>query len=75
MAGSNTNYDQKHQRMNTELPIHQRTACTRTMMKQLHVKRRLAMTMIRPYTADTEFTQEQYNELFVETDDEEFEGF
>ena len=27
------------------------------------------------YTADTEFTQEQYNELFVETDDEEFEGF
>jgi len=27
------------------------------------------------YTADAEFTQEQYNELFEETDDEEFEGF
>src|SRR6218665_3059281 len=27
------------------------------------------------YTADAQFTQEQYNELFVETDDEEFEGF
>src|SRR6218665_145250 len=27
------------------------------------------------YTADAEFTEEQYNELFEETDDEEFEGF
>ena len=27
------------------------------------------------YTADAEFAQEQYNELFVETDDDEFEGF
>ena len=27
------------------------------------------------YTVDAEFTQEQYNELFVETDDEEFAGF
>ena len=26
MAGPNTKYNQKHQRMNTELPIHQRTA-------------------------------------------------